>query len=317
MSSRNSTPPQVQRYVGDGLDHRRPAPSAIAAAQAHTTIDLTQDEDDEDVNNDEERQRIFLSPSLAPTDLSIGLGSLNGEEDGAAQTRPPRNESQRPPWTQSRATTEVIDITGDENAEGDDDSSDIEILGSRRLPQPTTGHFNRRLPNPHPNLRRANAQSWAADPLGSLGTFIQGIRGHGQNGFAVSGLLDHVNRMMAGPLPVMMPGPEPLDLATYDNIDGLDEYDDIQMEYGIPPEWMEDPGAAEVPTDNYKPPATARKGFTRVIEEDGDVLICAGCDEELATGGEDDPKAQVWVSKKCGHVSFPGLPLSSLILIGF
>lgn len=307
MSSRDSTPSQIHRFIGDGLDHRRPAPSAIEQSQGPTTIDLTQDDDDEDSEQDRAREleRILLSPSLAPTDLSIDLGSIEPDRDSRAQSRD-LAAGLEGSWQQSRAATQVIDITGDEHEEDNGDSSDIEILGSRRLPQPT-GHFNRRLPNPLPNLRRANAQSWVdiTGGLGRLGNLIQDIRGYGQNGFAGSGLIDHVNTLMRRPGPVLIPGPEPLDLATYDNIDGLDDYDNIQMEYGIPAEFMEDPGFQEIPTDAYKAPAAARHGFTRDIDEEGDVLVCVGCEDELATGDEDDTKAQVWVSKKCGHVCVP------------
>jgi hypothetical protein len=48
------------------------------------------------------------------------------------------------------------------------------------------------------------------------------------------------------------------------------------------------------------PPAP--EGFTRNPAEE-DVLVCPACDAELSVG-EEEVKRQVWLVKKCGHVSF-------------
>ena len=55
------------------------------------------------------------------------------------------------------------------------------------------------------------------------------------------------------------------------------------------------------PPPTYEPPPKARPGFTRSPKED-DVLICPNCNSELGVG-IDEEKRQVWVVKKCGHVS--------------
>lgn len=55
------------------------------------------------------------------------------------------------------------------------------------------------------------------------------------------------------------------------------------------------------PPPTYEPPPKARPGFTRSPKED-DVLICPNCHSELGVG-RDEEKRQVWVIKKCGHVS--------------
>ena len=56
------------------------------------------------------------------------------------------------------------------------------------------------------------------------------------------------------------------------------------------------------PPPTYEPPPQARPGFTRSPKED-DVLICPNCNSELGVG-RDEEKRQVWVVKRCGHVSY-------------
>jgi len=93
-------------------------------------------------------------------------------------------------------------------------------------------------------------------------------------------------------------------MGTYDDdIDGLGDYEDITMDYGAPAFVIEDPGVDDVVVEDYKPPTAARQGFTKDLEEEKeeDVLVCVGCEDELATG-DNEVKAQVWISKKCGHV---------------
>lgn len=292
MSSRDATPSYAPRYPRDGLDYRRPTQSAIAQAEAHTTIDLTQDDDDHD--NQNELQGISRSSSPADSYVSTYPAEI------LAESRAMRAQSERL-QRRRRAATEIIDITGDENDVSSDDSSDIEILGSRPRQQPA-GRLDR-LPSSQPMLRRHDAQSWV--PGEATRTF-RSFMGHNvPQGFGGLGFLDSVNNLMGGTLQHLLPGHGPLNTATFDNIGdlGLDDYDDIQMDFGIPDEFMEDPIPLDPQMEAYKPPPAARTGFTRDIEEDGDVLVCASCEEELATGDENDPKAQVWVSKKCGHVS--------------
>ena len=63
---------------------------------------------------------------------------------------------------------------------------------------------------------------------------------------------------------------------------------------------------AEPPTPEREPSVVPileppPEGFTRSPAEE-DVLICPACDAELSVG-DDDVKRQVWLVKKCGHVS--------------
>ena len=53
----------------------------------------------------------------------------------------------------------------------------------------------------------------------------------------------------------------------------------------------------------YTKPKPCMKGFTMNFDED-DCLECPSCHDELAMGEEGSAKAQVWMVKTCGHVSF-------------
>lgn len=55
------------------------------------------------------------------------------------------------------------------------------------------------------------------------------------------------------------------------------------------------------PPPTYEAPPAPRLGYSRSPKED-DVLICPNCEDELGVG-KTDIKKQVWVAKKCGHVS--------------
>ena len=57
----------------------------------------------------------------------------------------------------------------------------------------------------------------------------------------------------------------------------------------------------QLPPPTYDAPASPRTGYTRSPTED-DMLVCPNCEEELGMG-KDEVKKQVWVAKKCGHVS--------------
>ena len=65
----------------------------------------------------------------------------------------------------------------------------------------------------------------------------------------------------------------------------------------------------------YDPPTPAQDGFTRTPNE-GDVLVCPNCDDELGLG-DDEVKRQVWVVKACGHVcATPSTPIKLIQISG-
>lgn len=278
-------------------------------AQEQPLIDLTLDEDDE-----EDERHDPPSPSMPPTEFSLGMTDLISDSSHS------RAGSRAPPLDHPPAAAEVIDISSDEenNDEDEGDNSDVEIVGQRSIPRrpvlPEPRDIDRRLRTP-PELRRSNAQTFT-DHIRPVANFLRLRNGGIPTHFAPfsiggMGLMDQVGRIMQRGFPPAAI-PEPLDLATYDGSDGRDDYDDIVIDYAATGFVMEDPGADDHPADDYKPPAAAKQGFTRDIEENVDVLVCVGCEDELAVG-EDEIKQQVWVSKKCGHVSSHFFNLNNII----
>lgn len=187
-----------------------------------------------------------------------------------------------------------------------DTDSDVEITDVRELPPDrraiTTLHLSPQslagqrpsIEQTHrpPSLTRANAQSFT----------------NSQGGFG-RGILNQVSQFMRG---VGVGGMPTRNQETIDLIDALDDdplYDDITFDHGIMDQALrfEDPAADELARaraePEYKAPAKARSGFTRDIAEEPHVLVCASCEEELGMGDDEDVRAQVWVSRKCGHVS--------------
>ena len=85
------------------------------------------------------------------------------------------------------------------------------------------------------------------------------------------------------------------------------------LEYGHQAFHLEVVGRPQEVDRTYEAPPLAREGYTRSPAED-DIVVCAKCDEELG-GGESPLQQQVWVIKKCGHVSFIVFPSFSVVLI--
>ncbi|KAK5951273.1 hypothetical protein OHC33_007691 [Knufia fluminis] len=294
----SSPPPSPpQRFVGDGLDFRRPTSSAMAQAQEQDAVDLTLDEDSDDGGDS---IGLDYSPWSNSIDLSRDTSAVPSQPaiDRVRINLPPRpNQSQQPEMqSQSRTAPEVIELS-------DSEDDDVQIVGERQAPRrpvlPSPREIDRVLRTPPPELRRSNAQTFA-DTLRSLPSFFglgrPDLRQPPAGPYPGRSILDHARAVLQQGVP-----PSPLNMGTYDDIDGLEEYDNITMDYGAPAFVIEDPGADDVVVEDYKPPTAAREGFTKDIDEEGDVLVCVGCEDELAAG-DDEVKAQVWVSKKCGHV---------------
>lgn len=73
-------------------------------------------------------------------------------------------------------------------------------------------------------------------------------------------------------------------------------------------------GGNRPPTPKYEPPEPPAAGFTRNPAED-EVVVCPNCGDELAIG-ETEKKQEVWVIKKCGHVSVqPSSRLLSILML--
>lgn len=71
-------------------------------------------------------------------------------------------------------------------------------------------------------------------------------------------------------------------------------------------------GGNPPPPPKYEPPPSPAKGFTRSPGEQ-DVVVCPNCGNELAVNS-DEKKAEVWIIKKCGHVSCFGATWRCYIL---
>ena len=86
------------------------------------------------------------------------------------------------------------------------------------------------------------------------------------------------------------------------------------LDFDIVPFNIHHNGQTVPPLPTYEAPPPPRPGFTRSPAET-DTVICPNCNEELGIG-EDEIKRQVWVVKKCGHVGHVGQhdesPLMSL-----
>lgn len=98
----------------------------------------------------------------------------------------------------------------------------------------------------------------------------------------------------AGPGPHIHFGGARIGLQVELNLGGM-------MDYATPAFDMGFQGANRPPEPKYEPPKDVEKGFTRNPGEE-EVVVCPNCGDELAVG-DTDLKQQVWVIKKCGHVS--------------
>lgn len=250
------------------------------------------------------------------------------------QARPAAIDRRAPPFPArpTRPPPEVIDILDsdddDEQAPPnpqpagagyvpanipDPPSPDLVITGYRALTQrpvlPAITNLTRSLPPPP--LTRSNAQSFEHQ-LRRVGD--QALPGPAQNfferfaqrfgGHFTVGTVSRILPSFLGSQPGV---PDNLDLEIYDPAEHDDMYDDVQMDYeaqGWAFNGVDDlrGGSRARDEDAYKAPPAVQKGFTRTFVED-EVLLCAGCEEELADGNEGEARSQVWVSKKCGHVS--------------
>lgn len=283
-----------------------------------TTIDLTADDEEEEEQNEDEqphgRISIRMPNNRAPP---FPARAIDTEHEVIDLLDSSDDEGQLP----TNHDRERRADGGDGEGEGRQhlprlsiisSSPEIEVTGSRRLPpRPVlvpNGEINRTLPPPNvPPLTRSNAQSFAS-VLHRIGD--QALPGNTQSIYerfvpqfhqwnprtAITNILPGV---FGGrhPPPFTYPDAGPFDDP------GLvdDDLYDMQMNY-VTQGFAFGDRAPQQETDSYKAPAQPPRGFTRNLD-DKDVLLCAGCDEELGRGEEESTSAQIWASAKCGHVS--------------
>ena len=249
--------------------------------------------------------------------------------------RPPNNDAARLP----RGMAGIINLDNGEEAWTVDDepvilepsSPDIQFVSARRLDPPS-----RIIPPPRRNdsdgddvqfvqerplteeERRARQRAQQHAELDRV-MAVLGEHRRGHFGFAhlrgeidrANAHIDHVRQNMRGPQPpprIRRGGHIRMGVAAA----GGGMFVMPNLNFGIVGFDLGYGGGhqAEPPPPTYEAPPPAPEGFTRNPEEN-DVLVCPNCDSELCKG-DDDIKKQVWISKKCGHVScFHGHKLES------
>ncbi|KAI9751403.1 MAG: hypothetical protein M1835_001220 [Candelina submexicana] len=261
-----------ERFVGDGLDYRRPRISQTSQA----VIDLTNDPD--------------------PPPYASAVRS---------DARPPARPS-RPP----RFSDDIIDLESNhERSDGPphqrtQSSPDVEFLSSRprALPLPrfhghlhTTEGANQPLPalrthqymttaGVRPALQGYDETAQGVAPFVRMADRVAERANRRADGFrrqvAADIARNHQNLRLdlARQLQIM-----PINL----------DFEAI----GFP---MQHPQSGPPPPPTYKAPSPPRPGFTR-SPGDQDTVVCPNCDRELGTGDEVDER-QVFVAKGCGHV---------------
>lgn len=275
---------RMNRFVGDGLDYRRP----VMSQPTNNVIDLTEESD---------------NPS-APT--------------VPAPNRVPIATMRRP----GRPQRQIINI---EEEFGDDEpqmqrehtrdtSPDLQVLFSRpySAARPRTRSAGNATPRDGSRPRRAARPSPQREMRREIEELSRGVQ-------TTSNLLEFFQRTLRPS--AQAPShhhhhrhghlyPQ----ATHRMPNGADLlFTDVNLEFHLPDQLdFETQGfrmgdvaqpRPPPPPPTYDPPPEARPGYTRTPKED-DVMVCPNCGYELGVG-QTEEKRQVWVVKKCGHVSQP------------
>lgn len=283
------------RYPGDGLDCRRP----VMSVPTQEIIDLT-----DDLSSPRGSRMYPFSPYVPPPNPRpprrirdvISIDDIddpvrmepNNAESGSpevevlfARSRFPSARLRPPPTNPQvqrnipRVGTPVVDLEADNVEEMAYENNIAD--GRNRFPQA----FHAAMPMAQDNIRREFAR---------FRDLYRGTRQqlpHGHLFHRESDQVDDVMFMAAVPQ-LELPG----------------NLDFIRQGFAMGPGPQPQP-----PPPTYDPPCPPRVGYSRSPKED-DVLVCPNCEDELGVG-DGDVKKQVWVAKKCGHVSVSEAPCSS------
>ncbi|KAJ5966167.1 hypothetical protein N7481_012881 [Penicillium waksmanii] len=93
--------------------------------------------------------------------------------------------------------------------------------------------------------------------------------------------------------------------------ESLDDLGQLNYAMSSFPMGSSTPQAPPSRRNEYKPPSPAPEGFTRTLGEE-DVAVCPNCYWELGTG--EGKKQEIWVAKQCGHVCWP-LILQTILML--
>lgn len=263
-------PTQIQplRFPGDGLDYRRPINYAETSNESF--IDLTDDSVD------------------------------------AEQSAHPSNSSHVPSSRASRLphySRQIIDMTGDDISSS---TPDVEFVSSRPR--------QRQIPPWHDNqadndeIQVLNHMS-SAPTSGVNGTFPRIMASRAAAAAAQRGISmymqhlqnENARRRTEGRAEAGEGGGAGSNSSRRDYPSNfvLPNLNYISQAFDLQP----DQDREQSSDDAIAPLIPAPEGFTMSPEE-GDVLTCPNCDEELCTGDKPQKK-QVWVIKACGHVRTP------------
>ncbi|KAF2873639.1 hypothetical protein BDV95DRAFT_349505 [Massariosphaeria phaeospora] len=257
---------QPRRYVGDGLDYRRPMNHSRSSSQADV-IDLTADD---------------AAPSAA---------SNNG---------PMLVRAQRPP----RFAREIIDIDEEDSLleAAPSDSPEIQFISARRLDPP----LRQDPPTRHPHIAEDDVQFVGetrlpeARRVRNLGMYLfeNPVRPHHPAHPFVQDIrarmLEQLQNRQHSPVPPPRGGQRrPHAQIHVGWVAPALDFGSVGFDLGIG-------GGPVPPPPTYDAPEAAPEGFTRSVAEN-DALICPHCGDELCTG-DSEQKRQVWIVKICGHV---------------
>lgn len=314
------------RYVGDGLDFRRPAgsrPDDVGRPEEGAGEEEVRDEDE-----DESAGGLPVDGSGPEQDNIVGIIDLTADDWGNPPLQDNRNplpqfrirHAQHAGRRLPRGMDIVIDLdSGQESwtadAPTEPGSPDIEFISARPLDSQQRQAAGRRRDDqdgdevqfvreqalPDNDVRRQRNQTLDSflDLLGTLNGNFTHLRAHVDRHAQMAHQSAHSrHRPIAPPRAGSQRGARPhgrVQAGTFVGPQHLD-FEMVGFHYG-PPEGR----AAEPLPPTYEAPVKAPTGFTRSPDEK-DVLVCPHCGDELCTG-QDEVKKQVWIAKGCGHVS--------------
>ncbi|KAL2357573.1 hypothetical protein BJ546DRAFT_314700 [Cryomyces antarcticus] len=330
--------PRLERFVGDGIDGRRPI-SASASAPA-PVIDLTDDGENTISHSPEPRSlnRSHVTRLLQRQEhMEQQQRRTRGNSEAAAQRAQGRG-GQQPP-RMPRFPREIIDLI--DLSEGDDGSSGTSARSRRQQTPPEAVRVGRHLPPlnlspvdvdnyglwagdraapanddlefvssrpvPQPQAGTAyNSALWGTPPWAGVNSGRPASAGHRTRTIDRPEIAEVLTRerVMANPNMRRLLGRFNAAVQAVEDNDveiiALEPHVLPMMNMNYNAVGFDLGADARPPSPKYSPPPPAPEGFTRSPQED-DVLVCPNCGDELCTG-ESDIKRQAWLLKGCGHV---------------
>ena len=261
------------RFPGDGLDYRRPINYAETSAESF--IDLTDDSvDAEQPSYPSNSSHLPSSRASRLPHYSRQIIDMTG--DDISSTTPDVE------FVSSRPRHRQIPPWHDDQADNDE----VQVL-NHMSSAPTSGVNGM---YPRPLTSRAAAQR-------GISMYMQRLRNENQR--QSEGRLEGGEGGEAG---------ENSSRRNYPSNFILPNLNYFSQAFDLQPDQEQEHSS----DDAIAPLLPAPEGFTMSPEE-GDVLTCPNCDEELCTGDKPQKK-QVWVIKACGHVRMPS-PFNFLLNI--